>query len=104
MNKEPNLIIEYFDEEYNAHAWLVIDDLSKPLAAGGLRVKDGLTKQHVINMAKNMTKKMRICNLNVSGAKSGIDFDPKSPNKKTSYFKIYESYKTFFRNKIFYGV
>lgn len=52
MNKEPNLIIEYFDEEYNAHAWLVIDDLSKPLAAGGLRVKDGLTKQHVINMAK----------------------------------------------------
>lgn len=36
MNKEANFIVEYFDEKYDAHAWLVIDDLSKPLAAGDL--------------------------------------------------------------------
>ena len=103
MNKEPNLIIEYFDEEYNAHAWLVIDDLSKPLAAGGLRVKDGLTKQHVINMAKNMTKKMRICNLNVSGAKSGIDFDPKSPNKKQVILRFMKAIKPFLETRYSMG-
>jgi len=28
MNKEPNLIIEYFDEEYNAHA-LTLNLLTK---------------------------------------------------------------------------
>lgn len=103
MDREPNLIVEYFDEEYNAHAWLVIDDLSKPLAAGGLRVKDGLTKQHVINMAKNMTKKMRICNLNVSGAKSGIDFDPKSPNKKQVILRFMKAIKPFLETRYSMG-
>lgn len=103
MNEKPELIIEYFNEEYNAHAWLVIDDLSKPLAAGGLRVKAGLTKQHVINMAKNMTKKMKICNLNVSGAKSGIDFDPKSPNKKQIISKFMKTIKPFLETRYSMG-
>lgn len=103
MDREPNLIVEYFDEKYDAHAWLVIDDLSKPLAAGGLRVKDGLTKQHVINMAKNMTKKMRICNLNVSGAKSGIDFDPKSSNKKEVISRFMKAIKPFLEKRYSMG-
>ncbi|MBR8733388.1 Glutamate dehydrogenase [Fusobacterium necrophorum] len=103
MNKEANFIVEYFDEKYDAHAWLVIDDLSKPLAAGGLRVKDGLTKQHVINMAKNMSKKMKICNLNVSGAKSGIDFNPKSPNKKQVILRFMKAIKPFLETRYSMG-
>lgn len=103
MSKKPNLIIEYFDEKYDAFGWLVIDDLSKPLAAGGLRVKKGLTKQHVINMAKNMTKKMKICNLNISGAKSGIDFDPNSPNKKEVISRFMLAIRPFLETKYSMG-
>ncbi len=77
----PALIIEYLDPLEQFRGWLVIDDLSFSMAAGGMRVQKGLTQDHLIKMARNMTMKMRIIGLPIGGAKCGIDYDPAAPGK-----------------------
>ena len=79
--KEPALVIEYIDPEEGFRGWLVIDSLEHGLAAGGMRVCRGLSREHLCAMARNMTRKMRIADLGVDGAKSGIDYDPAAPGK-----------------------
>jgi len=79
--KEPALVIEYIDPEEGFRGWLVIDSLEHSLAAGGMRVCRGLSREHLCAMARNMTRKMRIADLGVDGAKSGIDYDPAAPGK-----------------------
>ncbi|NOX25201.1 MAG: hypothetical protein GXP59_03630, partial [Deltaproteobacteria bacterium] len=63
----PSLIIEYLDPLEQFRGWLVIDDLSFPLAAGGMRVQKGLTQGHLVKMARNMTMKMRVIGLPIGG-------------------------------------
>ena len=80
-NPKEKLIVTYIDNAEHFTGWLVINDLSYKLAAGGLRVQKGLTLKHLELMSDNMGKKMKICGLPISGAKAGIDFDPSSPKK-----------------------
>jgi glutamate dehydrogenase (NAD(P)+) len=82
LNREPELIVGYTDPVEGFKGWLVIDALSHKLCAGGLRVQKGLTQDCVIDLARNMTLKMRISGIRADGAKSGIDYDPHSPGKK----------------------
>jgi len=58
-----------------------MDRLVHRLSAGGMRVQPGLTGEHLAEMARNMTRKMRIADIPVDGAKCGIDYDPASPGK-----------------------
>ncbi|MFV9689967.1 MAG: Glu/Leu/Phe/Val dehydrogenase dimerization domain-containing protein, partial [Desulfobacteria bacterium] len=78
LNREPELIVGYTDPVEGFKGWLVIDALSHKLCAGGLRVQKGLTQDRVIDLARNMTLKMRISGIRADGAKSGIDYDPTS--------------------------
>ncbi|MBU0675952.1 MAG: hypothetical protein KJ950_15050 [Proteobacteria bacterium] len=78
----PALIIDYYDHFENFQGWLVIDRLEHRICAGGMRVQPGLTREHLIRMAKNMTRKMRIAGLRVDGAKCGISYDPTTPGKQ----------------------
>ncbi len=75
------LVVEYCDPQEGFNGWLAIDDPSCLLCAGGMRVQKGISKEHVINMARNMSRKMRICGLPIGGAKCGIDYDHTSPGK-----------------------
>jgi glutamate dehydrogenase (NAD(P)+) len=77
----PAQIIEYLDPLEGFRGWLVRDNICHRMCAGGMRVQIGLTCEHLIDMARNMTRKMQIANLRVDGAKSGIDYDPDSPGK-----------------------
>lgn len=77
----PTLLIEYTDPLEGFKGWLVMDSLTHRLSAGGMRVQPGLTSEHLVEMARNMTRKMRLADLAVDGAKSGIDYDPASPGK-----------------------
>lgn len=77
----PTLLIEYTDPLEGFKGWLVMDRLGHRLSAGGMRVQPGLTSTHLVEMARNMTRKMRLAELAVDGAKSGIDYDPASPGK-----------------------
>lgn len=77
----PTLIIEYTDPQEGFKGWLVMDRLQYHLSAGGMRVQPGLTRAHLVEMAHNMTRKMRLADLAVDGAKCGIDYNPNSPGK-----------------------
>lgn len=91
----PLLIVEYHDPIEQFNGWLVIDGLSHPLSAGGMRVQIGLTRDHVINMAKNMSLKMRVCKLPITGAKCGIDYDPSAPGKRNAMKKFMAAIKPY---------
>ena len=74
-------VFEYTDPDEQFKGWLVIDGAKNSLCAGGMRVQPGLSREHVIAMARNMTMKMRICGLPIDGAKCGIDYQPGAPGK-----------------------
>lgn len=93
--KQPSLCVEYFDKEEQFKGWLVIDDLSHPICAGGFRVQKGLNKDHLKKMAKNMSRKMQVWGIPISGAKSGIDYDPDSENKNSAIKKFMNAIKPF---------
>jgi len=95
MNRRPLLIIEYRDPEEGFPGWLVINDLPGRLCAGGMRVQPGLSRRHVIDMARNMSLKMRVCGLPIGGAKCGIDYDPAAPGKKAAMRRFMEAIKPY---------
>lgn len=78
---EPEIVLEYTDPLEGFKGWLVIDRTVHRICAGGMRVQPGLSRQHLTAMARNMTRKMRIANLRLDGAKSGIDYPPDAPGK-----------------------
>jgi len=78
---KPALVYEYVDPIEGFRGWFVRDRTCYRLCAGGMRVQKGLTREKLISMARNMTRKMLIANLRVDGAKSGIDYDPAAPGK-----------------------
>lgn len=82
FEKPPALIVEYRDPDSGFSGWFVRDSLDNSICAGGIRVQPGLSREHLCSMARNMSLKMRICELGVDGAKCGIDFDPSSPDKE----------------------
>ena len=77
----PELLIEYTDPHEGFKGWLVLDRLAHRLSAGGMRVQPGLTSERLVEMALNMTRKMRLADLPIDGAKCGIDYDPASSGK-----------------------
>ena len=92
---DPILVIDYKDKEEGFCGWLVIDGLDYQLSAGGMRVQPGLTRDHLVEMARNMTCKMRICGLPIAGAKCGIDYDPSSPGKKAAMARFLKAIKPY---------
>ncbi len=95
QNKEPELIVEYTDPLEGFKGWLVIDALSHRLCAGGLRVQKGLTRDCVVDLARNMTLKLRMADIRADGAKSGIDYDPHSPGKREALYRFIRSIRPY---------
>jgi glutamate dehydrogenase (NAD(P)+) len=97
INKEPALVIEYTDRLEGFKGWLVVDTLNHKLCAGGMRVQQGLSRDHLRDMARNMTLKMQIGGLRVDGAKCGIDYDPLAPGKKAAVGRFLQAIKPYIR-------
>lgn len=76
------LVLEYTDPVEGFKGWFVRDTLHYRLCAGGVRVQAGLSRNHLCDMARNMTRKMQIAGLRVDGAKCGINYDPQLPGKQ----------------------
>ncbi len=91
VKAEPEVVVEYTDPIEGFRGWLVIDCLTHRLCAGGLRVQKGLTRDCVVNLARNMTLKMRIAGIRADGAKSGIDYDPMSPGKTQALERFFRA-------------
>lgn len=101
--KEPAVTVEYTDPQEGFKGWLVIDTLDHTICAGGMRVQKGLSLEHLVKMASNMTCKMRICGLRVDGAKSGIDYDPTSPGKHAAMARFMRSIEPYIRERYSMG-
>lgn len=99
----PTLFIEYLDPEEGFRGWLVMDRLVHRLSAGGMRVQPGLTADHLTEMARNMTRKMRIADLPVDGAKCGIDYDPASPGKEAAMRRFMAAIKPYITSRYSMG-
>ena len=80
--KKPEVIFEWKDTETEAEGWIVINSLRGGAAAGGTRMRVGVTKEEVLALAKTMEVKFTISGPAIGGGKSGINFDPKDPRKK----------------------
>lgn len=76
-----NEVLRYEDPVEGFAGWLVYDDASFGLAAGGCRVRPGLTLDTVESLAARMTLKQQVLGTGAGGAKCGIDYDPASPGK-----------------------
>ena len=81
-DKKPEIIFEWKDSKTDAEGWIVINSLRGGAAAGGTRMRVGVTKNEVLSLAKTMEIKFSVAGPNIGGGKSGINFDPNDPRKK----------------------
>ena len=81
-SKKPEIIFEWKDTDTDAEGWIVINSLRGGAAAGGTRMRIGVTKDEVLALAKTMEVKFTVSGPHIGGGKSGINFDPNDPRKK----------------------
>ncbi|MBD3629179.1 Glu/Leu/Phe/Val dehydrogenase dimerization domain-containing protein [Cyclobacterium sp.] len=90
-NQQPEIVFEWSDSESEAEGWLVINSLRGGAAGGDTRMKKGLEKKDVIQLAKNTAIKYTVSGPQIGGAKAGINFDPEDPRKEDvlkRWFKV----------------
>ena len=100
-NKNPEIIFEWKDSETEAEGWIVINSLRGGAAAGGTRMRVGVTKDEVLALAKTMEVKFTVSGPHIGGGKSGINFNPKDPRKKEVLKRWYAAAKPLL--KTYYG-
>lgn len=99
--KKPEVVFEWQDAKTNAQGWIVINSLRGGAAAGGTRMRVGVTKDEVLALAKTMEVKFTVAGPAIGGAKSGINFDPKDKRKKDVLKRWFTAAKPFL--KTYYG-
>ncbi|MDB4126553.1 amino acid dehydrogenase [Flavobacteriales bacterium] len=99
--KKPEIVFEWKDEKTDAEGWIVINSLRGGAAAGGTRMRVGVTKDEVLALAKTMEVKFTVAGPPIGGGKSGINFDPSDPRKKEVLRRWYAAAKPLL--KTYYG-
>ena len=99
--KEAEIVFEWKDTETNAKGWIVINSLRGGAAAGGTRMRVGVTRNEVLSLAKTMEVKFAVAGPDIGGGKSGIDFDPRDPRKKDVLKRWYKAAKPILKS--YYG-
>lgn len=100
-DKVPEIVFEWHDAETGAQAWLVINSLRGGAAGGGTRMRDGLTRDEVVSLAKTMEIKFTVSGPEIGGAKTGINFNPKDPRRKEVLARWYKVAAPILKN--YYG-
>ena len=100
-NKNPEIVFEWNDSETDAKGWVVINSLRGGAAAGGTRMRKGVTKSEVLALAKTMEIKFSVAGPPIGGGKSGINFDPNDPRKEDVLKRWYSAVKPLL--KTYYG-
>ncbi len=99
--KQPEIVFEWKDQETSAEGWVVINSLRGGAAGGGTRMRVGLDKHEVTSLAKTMEVKFTVAGPPIGGAKSGINFDPNSPDKDGVLRRWYKAVAPLLKN--YYG-
>ena len=100
-DKKPVVVFEWKDTETDAEGWIVINSLRGGAAAGGTRMRIGVTRDEVLALAKTMEVKFTVAGPPIGGGKSGINFDPRDPRKKEVLRRWYAAAKPLL--KTYYG-
>ena len=100
-SKDPEIVFEWKDTETDAKGWIVINSLRGGAAAGGTRMRVGVTKDEVLALAKTMEIKFTVSGPAIGGGKSGINFNPKDPRKTEVLNRWYAATKPLL--KTYYG-
>lgn len=101
LEKPAEVIFEWKDPLSDARGWTVINSLKGGAAGGGTRMRKGLSREEVFNLAKTMEIKFNVCGPAIGGAKSGIDFDHKDPRKSEVLRRWFAALKPLLEN--YYG-
>jgi glutamate dehydrogenase/leucine dehydrogenase len=99
--KQPEIVFHWKDQLTDAEGWTVINSLRGGAAGGGTRMRKGLNKNEVLSLAKTMEVKFTVAGPPIGGAKSGINFDPRSPEKKGVLERWYKAVSPLLKN--YYG-
>ena len=100
-DKKPEIVFEWQDSHTSAKGWIVINSLRGGAAAGGTRMRVGVTKNEVLSLAKTMEIKFAVAGPDIGGGKSGIDFDPKDPRKEEVLKRWFKAAKPILKS--YYG-
>ena len=100
-DKEPEIVFEWQDSHTSAKGWIVINSLRGGAAAGGTRMRVGVTKNEVLSLAKTMEIKFAVAGPDIGGGKSGIDFDPRDPRKEEVLKRWFKAAKPILKS--YYG-
>ena len=100
-DKKPEIVFEWQDSHTSAKGWIVINSLRGGAAAGGTRMRVGVTKNEVLSLAKTMEIKFAVAGPDISGGKSGIDFDPRDPRKEEVLKRWFKAAKPILKS--YYG-
>ncbi|NQY05656.1 MAG: Glu/Leu/Phe/Val dehydrogenase [Flavobacteriaceae bacterium] len=99
--KQPEIVFHWKDKLTDAEGWTVINSLRGGAAGGGTRMRKGLNMNEVLSLAKTMEVKFTVAGPPIGGAKSGINFDPRSPEKKGVLERWYKAVSPLLKN--YYG-
>lgn len=86
---------EWHDAATGARGWFVIDRLVGAMCSGGIRMRPGVTVDEVTQLARTMSHKMAVLDIPYGGAKSGIDWDPSSPQAPAVLLGFTEAIRPF---------
>ncbi len=78
----PEKTVHWKDELTQAQGWLIINNKVNGVAAGGIRMASNVRRETVVELAKTMSLKFTLMEPQIGGAKSGICYDPKKPDKQ----------------------
>lgn len=91
--REPTTRVIWTDPVTTRKGYVVLDRLVDGLAAGGTRVRSGVTLEEIERLAMTMTYKCGAMNLRVGGGKGGIDCDPYDPEMPAMLRRFIEAMK-----------
>jgi glutamate dehydrogenase (NAD(P)+) len=94
----PEYVLEVFDAKTGMQGVLVIDNTARGAGKGGMRMVPDVTTEEVMGLARAMTWKNALADIPFGGAKSGIRFDPKSPQKEAAIRAFADKVKVFIPN------
>ncbi len=100
-DKQPEIVFEWHDSDTEAEGWIVINSLRNGAAGGGTRMREGLTREEVVSLAKVMEVKFSVCGPAIGGAKSGINFNPRDPRRNEVLRRWYKAAYPILKN--YYG-
>ena len=93
----------YRDPVEGFSGFLTICGESRSLAAGGLRVQQGLSGETILTLAQLMNAKERALGINAGGAKCGIDYDPGAPGKRAAVGRFLNFLRPFLEQRLSLG-